>query len=110
MAYATITVSNGLELKKVPLGFSWTTFFFSGFPALMRGHWSWAIGLFALNMITWGISSVVAAFFYNKVYAKKLFLSGYAVTTLPMNVSEESLKNYMGLVKLPTLNNMAPAL
>lgn len=102
MAYATITMTNGVELKQVPLGFSWTTAFWGGFPALFRGDWGWGIGLLIGNAFTYALAGIVAAFFYNRVYAKSLFDKGYRVHALPPNVTEESLKVYLGYLTLPT--------
>lgn len=102
MAYATVLLTNGVEVKKVPLGFSWTTFFWGGFPALFRADWLWGIGLLIANAFIWGCAGIVAAFFYNKVYAKSLFDKGYYIHMLPPNVTEESLRNYLGYMTLPS--------
>ena len=66
-------------------GFSWTTLFFGGFPALFRGDFITFIGLFAVILIiglaTGGvggfIASIVWAFIYNSYYTKKLLENGY---------------------------------
>lgn len=66
-------------------GFSWTTLFFGGFPALFRGDFVTFIGLFAVLAIlafaTMGIGafvgSIVWAFMYNGFYTKKLIEKGY---------------------------------
>ena len=75
---------NGLT-KDGFYGFSWTTLFFGGFPALFRGDFLTFIGLFAIliiiALITAGIGafivSIVWAFMYNKYYTKKLIEKGY---------------------------------
>ena len=72
-------------LKDGFYGFSWTTLFFGGFPALFRGDFLTFIGLFAvliiLGMLTMGIGAFVAsiawAFMYNGSYTKKLIEKGY---------------------------------
>ena len=101
MAYAEILMTNGVEVKKAPLGFSWTMFFWGGFPPVFRGDWPWAIGVFIGNLFSWGLVGVVCAFFYNRTYAKSLFDRGYRVHALPPEVTEESLKNYLGYLTLP---------
>lgn len=102
MAYATITVTNGVEIKKAPIGFSWTTFFFGGWPAIIRQDWLWGFVLLLACLFTWGIAGIVVAFFYNKSYLARLFKDGYYVHALPSNVTEDDLKNYLGFVTLPT--------
>lgn len=101
MAYAVITVSNGIELKKVPLGFSWTTFFFGGIPALIRQDWLTGVLIIVANVFTWGIAGIVMAFIYNKMYAKSLFDKQYAIKTLPLGQTNESVKQYLGYLKFP---------
>lgn len=74
--------------KLAPLGFSWTTFFFSGFPALFRGDVKWAlimsigwIAALAVSAFTFGIATPVLmlllGFTYNKRYIKGLLNHGY---------------------------------
>ena len=66
-------------------GFSWTTLFFGGFPALFRGDFLTFLGLFAVMAIlafaTMGIGafvgSIVWAFMYNGFYTRKLVEKGY---------------------------------
>ncbi|NUB24430.1 hypothetical protein [Azospirillum brasilense] len=63
--------------KKGFVGFSWTTLFFGGFPALFRGDWVIGLVLIILSVVTWGIAGIIAAFLYNKHYTTKLIESGY---------------------------------
>lgn len=101
MAHTLITVSNGVEIKKVPLGFSWTTFFFGGFPALFRQDWLTGIVVIIANAITYGIVGIVMAFIYNKMYAKALFAKGYKIHAMPPGCTEDTVKSELGYLKFP---------
>jgi hypothetical protein len=101
MARTVITLSNGVEVKNAPVGFSWTTFFWGPFPALMRGDFKWGAILFVLAMFTSGVSSVVAAFVYNKFYIKDMLAKGYKVNSMPPNETDDTLKAYLGTVDIP---------
>lgn len=81
MAYAKINFRNPYtgEIKIAPVGFSWTTFLFGIFPALLRGHWAGFFIILLLGVITFGISTIVFAFIYNKMYIKHLIGKGYKV-------------------------------
>jgi hypothetical protein len=102
MAFATISVTNGIEIKKVPLGFSWTTFLFGGWPALLRQDWIVGIAVILASLATYGLAGVIFAFMYNKVYAKALFAKGYWVHALPSGTDERDVIDYLGLLSLPT--------
>jgi hypothetical protein len=58
-------------------GFSWTTLFFGGLPALVRSDWVMGLVLIVLQFLTWGISGIIAAFVYNKYFTLKLIERGY---------------------------------
>jgi len=85
-------------------GFSWTTLFFGGFPALFRGDFITFIGLFAVILIiglaTGGfggfIASIVWAFVYNSYYTKKLLEKGYEFvgTDGEISAARSTLKIY----------------
>jgi len=63
--------------KQVKVGFSWTTLFFGCLPALFRGDFKWAIIQCLLGICTFGLSSLVFAFVYNKIYIRELIEKGY---------------------------------
>ena len=64
-------------IKECKVGFSWTTFFFGIFPALFRGDWKWALIQFGCSMITFGLSTWVFCFLYDKLYINDLVEKGY---------------------------------
>lgn len=101
MAYATISLTNGVEIKKAPLGFSWTTFFFGGWVPLFRQDWVFGIILLIVGIITYGVAGVVASFIYNNFYIKRLLEKGYKIHSLPPGITEEMVKNQLGLLKFP---------
>lgn len=88
MAFATLHLENPRtgQLRRAPVGFSWTTLFFGLFPALLRGHWSGAIIQFVCALFTIGLSGFVFAFIYNKMYMRHLLSEGFKVTdaTIPI--------------------------
>lgn len=67
---------NGV-MKEVKAGFSWTTLFFGFLTPLIRGDIKWALIMFVLAPLTFGISHVVFSFKYNKIYIKDLISDGY---------------------------------
>ncbi len=64
-------------IKQAKLGFSWTEFFFGALVPLVRGDWKWFIIIFAVGFITLGLSNIVFAFIYNRLYVKDLVYAGY---------------------------------
>lgn len=64
-------------LKTGYVGFSWTTLFFGGFPAIFRGDIILGVILLLLYFPTWGIAPLIWAFVYNKNYTIKLLEKGY---------------------------------
>ena len=80
MAFATINFQNKSGIvKEAPVGFSWTTFFFGFFPALIRGDWLWAVIIFAASAVSFGLAGIVFAFIYNRLYIQGLLKQGFKV-------------------------------
>jgi hypothetical protein len=96
MAFTTISLTNGVDIKKAPIGFSWTTFFFGGWPAIIRQDWAWGVGILITGALTFGVAGMVAAFFYNKMYAKGLIDQGYYIHCLPATTTEEQVRESLG--------------
>lgn len=59
-------------------GFSWTTLLFGPFPALFRKDWLVFFIVAILNIVSFGLASVVWAFFYNKNYTQRLLRQGFS--------------------------------
>ena len=80
MAFAVISFKNRHGIvKEAPVGFSWTTFFFGFFPAAIRGDWLWAMIILVASFFTFGISTIVFAFVYNRLYIQQLLKQGFKV-------------------------------
>ncbi len=79
-------------IKKAPVGFSWTTLFFGGLPALFRGDIKWFLIQIIIAVFTAGISNLVFAFIYNKTYIQKLLEKGFKVKDVEGAVLEEANK------------------
>lgn len=71
-------VKNGIT-KSVPVGFSWSVFFFGGFPLLLRGQLAAGALLIIACVYTLGFAGMLAAFFANKWSADDLAAKGWIV-------------------------------
>tara|TARA_X000001036_G_scaffold392370_1_gene391174 strand:+ start:861 stop:1175 length:315 start_codon:yes stop_codon:yes gene_type:complete len=80
MAFATLNMKHrqNQNMKKAPVGFSWTVFFFGFWPPAFRGDWKWFIIMLIATFITFGLSNFVFMFIYNKLHLNSLIDSGYA--------------------------------
>jgi len=97
MANGSITFENKNTgaIKIAPIGFSWTSFFFSGIPALMRGHIGMGIIQIILSMITFSFSNIVFGFIYNKMYIKHMIAEGAKMSSATL--SDDALKATLGM-------------
>ncbi|RAU23641.1 hypothetical protein CU669_00600 [Paramagnetospirillum kuznetsovii] len=64
-------------VKKGIYGFSWTTLFFGGFPAIFRGEIVIGLVVLVINLLTFGVAGFIWAFIYNKQYTLRLVEQGY---------------------------------
>ena len=74
---------NGV-IKEVPVGISWTIFFFGLFVPMFRGDSKWAIisvTILIISLFTFGIPGIILQIYlffrYNKIYADDLMEKGY---------------------------------
>jgi len=72
-------------------GFSWTSFFFSGIPAIVRGDVGIGLGVllgtivlgaFSLGLLG-AVVNIIWAFIYNKKYTTDLLQAGYKLEDRP---------------------------
>lgn len=64
-------------VRRVKVGFSWTAFFFGGFPFLFRGLGVQFVIWTIASMATFGLSNLVLWFIINKLTAHKYLEMGY---------------------------------
>ncbi|WP_019583800.1 hypothetical protein [Thioalkalivibrio sp. ALE16] len=91
MAFDHITLEHPdtLDLRTVPVGFSWTTLFFGFFPAFFRRDWKWGWLMFALYILSWGMSGAIFMFLYNRIHLDGLLSRGYRVRRVQLNRLQE---------------------
>jgi hypothetical protein len=75
-------------IKNAPVGFSWTTLFFSGFPALFRGDIKWFFIQLLISFTC--IPLFIFAFIYNKIYIKELLGKGFKVKDVEGGTLEDA--------------------
>jgi len=63
--------------RQVKVGFSWTAFFFGGFPFFFRGMPIQGIIWIVLALLTFGISNLILMFIINKQTAHHYLENGY---------------------------------
>ncbi|NCB02778.1 MAG: hypothetical protein EOM67_11520 [Spirochaetia bacterium] len=68
-------------IKECPVGFSWTTLFFSFFVPIFRGDWKWLAIMVIADFFTAGVAWLAFPFFYNKKYIEDLVEKGYLPST-----------------------------
>lgn len=86
MAFAVLTMRNrqsGL-VKMAPVGFSWTSLFFSGFVGIFRGDTVKGVLWIVLSCIFPLLTQIIQACIYNKTYITDLIERGYRVTDASM--------------------------
>ena len=76
-------------------GFSWTTLFFSGIPALCRGELLTGVIVVLLSTSSLWIAAIVWAFVYNRIYTTRLLEAGYVFADTPEKVEEA--KRHLGI-------------
>ncbi|MEW6320466.1 MAG: hypothetical protein AB1635_05200 [Acidobacteriota bacterium] len=94
---------SGIE-KRGFYGFSWTSFLFGGFPALLRGDLWYGIGVLGVGIafglvsagFLWFVVSVIWAFVYNRNYTHRLLESGYELADTPER--NEKARQALGIV------------
>lgn len=88
----TLQHQNGVT-KECPVGFSWTTLFFSFFVPIFRGDWKWLTIMVIADIITAGVAWIAFPFFYNKKYIEDLVEKGY----LPYSHSDANILSSVGI-------------
>ena len=87
---------NGIT-KEAPIGFSWTTLFFGAFPALFRGDFKWFFIQVFCALFTFGASTLVFMFVYNKLSLKDKIMDGFTVSSVGTGKASDVL-GAMGIV------------
>lgn len=105
MAYTSIIFKNPNSgvMREAPVGYSWTTLFFSFFPALFRSDWKWAVIILIIQLCTFGLGAIVFSFIYNKLYIRDLIGNGFkAQSTASGDMNFASAKIGMQIPMLET--------
>ena len=103
MAFATLNMKHrqNQNMKKAPVGFSWTVAFFGVLPPLFRGDWKWFLIMLIAAIFTFSISNIVFMFIYNKLHLNSLIESGYAAADSAEVLAPIEAK--LG-IKIPTID------
>lgn len=68
------------QIRRAPVGFSWTVFFFGLFPALFRRDWVGFLLMFLCSLFTLGFSTWWFMFTYNGHYERRLIEDGFTLS------------------------------
>ena len=98
-------------MKNGYYGFSWTSFWFGGLPALFRGDVAHGLGILVVGMLAgafsfgflWFLVSLAWASIYNKNYTHRLLQAGYEFDDLPNHVADA--KRALGIASAPVASS-----
>mgnify|MGYP000031646104 CR=1 FL=1 len=93
------------QMKQAPVGYSWTTLFFTAFVPLLRGDWKWTgIMLLIILLLAGSLTAIapsvpvqsisvwtgiILGSFYNKAYVKGLLSKGFEVSSVEKGEVEQ---------------------
>jgi hypothetical protein len=100
MAHSMLVLEKNGLVKACPVGFSWTTLFFGGFPALLRGHALMGLIQIILQVLTASLSALIFAFVYNKMYVNYRLEDGYKFSSVSGKKGKEEIEADLG-IKIP---------
>lgn len=98
MAHSKIQLEYDGLTKVAPIGFSWTVFFFNGFPPLIRGHVIMGFIMLVIGFFSFGVSGIILAFFYNKIYLNYLLEKGYRYQSVLSGKSKEEIEKSLDMI------------
>jgi hypothetical protein len=104
MAFDKLILKNANtgEIVRAPVGFSWTSFFFGGIPALLRSDWIHGLIFIVVAFFTFGLANIIFAFIYNKLFIKKMiYKDGFKVVSSEKG-DLQKVSNKLG-IELPML-------
>lgn len=92
------------QIRRAPVGFSWTMFFWGPFAPMFRGDWKWAIILFIIAIIAAAVSGgflgwlpgIVGAFLWNKSYLNRLISDGFQLKATERGSSLDKVDRELG--------------
>lgn len=92
------------QIRKAPVGFSWTMFFFSFFAAMFRGDWKWAIIILLISLVVGALTAgflawlpgVIAAFMWNKSYLDRMISSDFQLKGTERGSSLDRVDSALG--------------
>ncbi|AAV90257.1 uncharacterized protein ZMO1_ZMO1633 [Zymomonas mobilis subsp. mobilis ZM4 = ATCC 31821] len=96
MAFDRLILTNPYngKIRKAPIGFSWTTFFFGLWPAIFRGSWKYALLMFLTIFPTLGLSTLIWPFIFNRLYLNSLLEDGFRLKIAERGSSVERISAY----------------
>ena len=97
MAHSNLLLEKNGVRKQCPVGFSWTTLFFGGFPALIRGHAIMGLVQIFLQVLTFSLSAVIFAFIYNKMYINWRLENGFQFVEVSGSKSKSMIEDSLGI-------------
>jgi hypothetical protein len=106
MAFDRVILENPRtgQIRKAPVGFSWTMFFWGPFAPMFRGDWKWAIILLIVALIAAAASGgflgwlpfFIAAFMWNKSYLNRLVSDGFQLKATERGSSLDKVDRALG--------------
>lgn len=64
-------------IRTAPIGFSWRLLQFGALLPMYHGEWKLCLLVIGCGTLTFSVSNIALAFFYNKLYVRSLIAAGF---------------------------------